>query len=49
MDLKPYLPVGTTLFLNVDAEQIDEALGVHEQKIGRRTVYGFGQVVIGCW
>ena len=47
LPLKPYIPAGTTLFFSVSPSDHQKVLELHGEKIGERTSYGFGQVLIG--
>lgn len=47
----PYLPPGSTYFLDIPANQVSaETLqGLHHNRLGYRKGYGFGEVIISHW
>ena len=45
----PLLPAGSTWFLRASADAADAVRQSHRRKIGRRTAWGFGEVLIGTW
>lgn len=49
LDLKAYLPPGTTWFVDISTAEIDDPAELQGEKIGRRTAYGFGEMAIGIW
>ena len=49
LPLAPYLPAGSTWFLEEDAGARDEILAKHGRHIGEKTAWGYGQILIGIW
>ncbi|MGH8474874.1 MAG: type III-B CRISPR module-associated Cmr3 family protein [Methylococcales bacterium] len=47
--LRTLLPAGSVFFLEADAATVDAVLALHRTKIGTRTEWGFGQILIGVW
>ncbi len=53
LPLTPFLPAGSMWFLKIEdkasPEEVDHILGMHGKKIGEKTKFGFGQIVLGVW
>lgn len=47
--LRPFMPAGSVLFCEADADQEEAVWALHNSKIGQETEYGFGHIVIGKW
>lgn len=47
--LRTLLPAGSVFFLEADGVAADAVLELHGKKIGARTEWGFGQLLIGVW
>ena len=48
--LRPYISAGSTLFVEGrDVDDVEAVSDIHGSKIGLRTEYGFGEVVVGTW
>lgn len=47
--LMAYVPAGSVYFCEADATDKEQVEGLHGKKIGERTEYGFGHVLIGKW
>ena len=49
LPLRPVLPAGSTWFCECDEKDWSSVSQMHGQWIGDKTVYGYGQIVIGQW
>ncbi|CAL1241062.1 type III-B CRISPR module-associated Cmr3 family protein [Candidatus Methylocalor cossyra] len=49
LPLRPLLPAGSVLFLEADINALSDIEKLHGRKIGARTAWGFGQLVLGTW
>ncbi|QKG83298.1 type III-B CRISPR module-associated protein Cmr3 [Kroppenstedtia pulmonis] len=47
--LKPWLPAGSTWWMEADEQDQERVVSLHGAKIGSQTEYGMGQLVIGTW
>jgi CRISPR-associated protein Cmr3 len=47
--LRPLLPAGCVLFMQTVRDQLEAVVSLHGSKIGARTEWGFGQILIGAW
>lgn len=47
--LVPYLPAGSSWFMETSAADAAQVLAAHGSKIGEQTAWGFGQILIGSW
>lgn len=47
--LRTLLPAGSVFFLKADEASAKSVLDLHGKKIGARTEWGFGQLLIGVW
>jgi CRISPR-associated protein Cmr3 len=47
--LRGFIPAGSVYFCEADILQKENILKLHGKKIGQRTQYGFGQVLVGRW
>lgn len=48
-ELQAYLPAGSVLFCEADARQLEAIDRLHNSKIGEKTEYGFGHLLLGRW
>lgn len=50
LPLKPHVAAGSTLFLQLPPDGLPaDPSEIHGAKIGRRTAYGFGELLVGTW
>ncbi len=49
LPLKPHLPAGSTWFLEAPASEKQHILNLHGEHIGKKTAWGYGQILIGIW
>jgi CRISPR-associated protein Cmr3 len=50
LPLTPHVPAGSTLFLEPPPEGLGaDPQEIHGAKIGQRTAYGFGEILVGTW
>jgi CRISPR-associated protein Cmr3 len=47
--LEPYLPVGSTLFMQASESELQTITQQQRKHIGEKTNWGYGQVLIGRW
>lgn len=47
--LKPHLSAGSVMFMETDPADLERVKNLHGSKIGARTEWGFGQLLIGTW
>ncbi len=47
--LRSFIPAGSVLFCEAEADQKTAILSLHNQTIGKDTEYGFGHILIGKW
>ncbi len=48
-DLQAYVPSGSVYFCEADVKQYNAVCDLHGDKIGFKTEYGFGHVLVGTW
>jgi CRISPR-associated protein Cmr3 len=49
LPLKPHLPAGSVLYMETSPADLERVRNLHGSKIGARTEWGFGQLLIGTW
>jgi len=49
LPLEPYLPPGSTWFMEAEAAEPDEVEEMHTRHIGDKREWGYGQILIGGW
>lgn len=49
LSLRPYLPAGSTWFIEASASDERQILEMHGKHIGEKTAWGYGQILIGTW
>lgn len=49
LPLTPFLPAGSTWFLKVETDTVDDILKMNGKHVGLKTQFGFGQIVLGVW
>lgn len=49
LPLRPYLPAGSTWFMEASASDEQQTLARHGKHIGEKTAWGYGQILIGTW
>jgi CRISPR-associated protein Cmr3 len=47
--LMPHLPAGSVLYMETKSADLERVKALHGSKIGARTQWGFGQLLIGTW
>lgn len=47
--MRAYVPAGSVYFCEAEIGQKEAVMGLHGTKIGYRTEYGFGHVLVGKW
>ncbi|MBX6764238.1 MAG: type III-B CRISPR module-associated protein Cmr3 [Rubrobacteraceae bacterium] len=49
LPLEPYLPPGSTWFMEAEATELDNVKEMHTGHIGDKSEWGYGQILIGGW
>ena len=47
--LEPYLPAGSVFFMEAPASDVKNIESKHNTKIGNKTAWGYGHILIGAW
>ena len=47
--LEPFLPAGSIFFMAASASDLDNIKSEHNSKIGQKTAWGYGHILIGAW
>ncbi len=47
--LEPFLPAGSTFFMEANISELDTIKSQHGKHIGNKTNWGYGQILIGRW
>lgn len=47
--LEPYLPAGSIFFMEAPASDLANIQTKHNTKIGHKTAWGYGHILIGAW
>jgi CRISPR-associated protein Cmr3 len=47
--LEPYLPAGSTFFMEADESGVENIKQQHGKHIGEKSNWGYGQILIGVW